>query len=272
MTHAALRRGGGWLATCSKFAAVAGMSMQRRSRQLAELAVRSSFLAVMLFIFSQLWRVVPGPPGYSLTQLIWYMAFAEGIIFTTSSNTEPELDRELRNGDITYRIARPLAFPLHHLAASLGDRLVRWVFNLTVALLLAYALVGMLPMHGLAVTAAVSCALLAVVIDELVTLTLSMTSLWIESSYGLHLLYRRGMLLLGGALVPLSVYPEWLARICAALPFRHLIAGPATLFVGRDAHDWANLTALQLGFGATVVLVAYTLYRLGLRRMVAQGG
>jgi ABC-2 type transport system permease protein len=80
------------------------------------------------------------------------------------------------------------------------------------------------------------------------------------------------MLLLGGALVPLSVYPEWLARFCRALPFRHLVAGPASLFVGQDARAWASLSSLQLACGGCVALVAYALYQLGLRRMVAQGG
>jgi ABC-type uncharacterized transport system permease subunit len=80
------------------------------------------------------------------------------------------------------------------------------------------------------------------------------------------------MLLLGGALVPLSVYPEWLARFCRVLPFRHLVAGPASLFVAHDARDWASLSSLQLAFGGAVALLAYALYRLGLRRMVAQGG
>jgi len=272
-----LRRPGGLARTCGKLWALMAASAQRRLSHLGELAVRSSFLAIMLFVFSQLWRevslhVTARPGGYDLAQLVWYLAFAEAIVFTTPSNQEPELDREVRTGDIAYRVARPLAFPLHHLAVSFGDRLVRFAFNLAFGLTVAWLLVGAIPLRLEAWVAAFGAALLAISIDELVVLALSLTAFWFESTVGFHLLYRRAMLLLGGALVPLTAYPDWLADVCRALPFQYYIAGPAALFVGESAGGFGALVAMQLAWASAIALVAIVLYHFGLQRVVAQGG
>ena len=277
MVEFVLRERGGLLVTGAKLLRLMAASSRRRLAQLGELTVRASFLAVMLYIFTQLWRAVietvdRTPGGYELGQLVWYMAFAEAIIFTTPSNVEPELDREVRSGDIAYRITRPLAFPLHHLAVSFGDRLVRFVFNLAFGVAVAALLVGAIPFRAEAWLAGLAAALLAIAVDELFALTLSLSAFWFENTLGLHMMYRRAMLLLGGALVPLAAYPEWLARVCRALPFQHFIEGPAKLFVGGDARGFNALLVSQLGWAGGICVLAVVLYRLGLRRVVAQGG
>src|SRR5262245_56232422 len=141
----ALRELGGLSATASKLSALMAAGVRRRFSYLGELAIRGSFLVGMLYIFAQLWRTVSDqldarPGGYGLQQLVFYLAFAEAIVFTTPGLLEPELDRELRTGDIAYRIARPLAFPLQHLATSFGDRAVRFLFNLALGTSVAWML------------------------------------------------------------------------------------------------------------------------------------
>jgi ABC-2 type transport system permease protein len=185
---------------------------------------------------------------------------------------EPELDRELRTGDIAYRIARPLAFPLQHLATSLGDRCLRFAFNLVLGTSIAWCLVGSLAWRPVAWAAALMAALLALFVDELIALSISLTSFWIESTLGVHLLYRRANLLLGGALVPIAAYPDWLANACRLLPFQYFVERPAALFVGHDASGFARLLLSQLAWGLGAAAVAWVLYRVGLRRVIAQGG
>ncbi|HKU37259.1 MAG TPA: ABC-2 family transporter protein [Polyangiales bacterium] len=272
-----LRTPGGVWVTTHKLAALMAAGVRRRFSYLGELAIRGSFLVVTLYIFSQLWRTVAEqldarPAGYGIQQLVFYLAFAESIVFTTPGMLEPELDRELRTGDIAYRIARPLAFPLQHLATSLGDRSVRFAFNLLLGTAVAQLLVGSLAWHAAACAAAVIAALLALLVDELITLSISLSSFWIESTFGVHMLYRRGNLLLGGALVPIAAYPDWLADICRALPFQYFVERPAALFVGSDASGFQMLLATQLAWACGTGALVLVLYRAGLRRVIAQGG
>lgn len=272
-----LRRPGGVAATCIKALAIAGMSWKRRLAYLGETAVRSVFLGFMLFIFAQLWRAVQSrvelrPGGLELGQLVWYMAFAEAVVFSSPSNWSLDLDREVKTGDIAYRLGRPISYPLYHLAMSLGDRLHRFLVCLGIGAAVCLVVVGPIDFHLGAIGAALCTALLGLLIDELCTLSISLTSFWVENTNGLHLLYRRAVLLLGGAFVPLEAYPEWLSRLCLALPLRHLASGPARLFVGSSAAGAAQLLLVQLAWGGAALLPLLLIHHLGLRRVSAQGG
>lgn len=272
-----LREPSGLGGTLAKALAVMRMGLRKRLAHLGEVVVRASFLAVALFIFTQLWRAVAlsvdrRPGGYDPTQLVWYLAFTEAIVFSTPNYWDLEVDREVRSGDVAYRIARPLPYPLYHLAASLGDRMLRFAVYLAIGAALALAFVGPIPLRFGAVLAALATALLGILADEVATLAISLGSFWVENTSGVHLLYRRSFMLLGGTLLPLEAYPDWLAGVCRALPFRHLVAGPARLFIGPDAGGLGTLVAAQFAAIAAALALLVLNYAFGLRRIASQGG
>jgi len=171
-------------------------------------------------------------------------------------------------------LERPIsvAYPLYYLASACGDRWLRFSFTLLVALALAAWIVGPLALDAGACLAALAAGLLAVAIDELNALGISLSSFWVENTFGLHLLYRRCLLILGGALVPIEAYPEWAAALCRRLPFAQLVGGPARLFVSADASAAPALLFDLTLLAALSAAAVYVIYSCGLRRLVAQGG
>ena len=272
------RAGGGAVATAVKFAAVFRITLASRFAYLGEMALRTIFLVLILFTFTQLWRAtnasqnVQGLTGFNIARLIWYLAFTEAMIISAPALTENEVDREVRSGDIVYRLTRPLSYPLYHLASGLGDRVLRFLLNLLVGGAVAWLLVGPITLSPIALGAAVLAALLAFVADWTWSFSISLLSFWIEDTFGLHLLYRRLLMLLGGMLLPLEAYPRWLGRVAHALPFQYLVYRPARLFVQADASGLASL----LGVLLLIILIGLAplllIYRLGGRRLSAQGG
>src|SRR3712207_4503548 len=123
-----LRKPGGTLALLAKTWAVLRITIASRFAYLGELFVRSLFLVLILFIFTQLWQAtgrsqdVVALTGFGVAQLIWYLAFTEAIMTSAPSASEQEVDREVRSGDLAYRLARPLPYPLYHLGAQVGER------------------------------------------------------------------------------------------------------------------------------------------------------
>ena len=268
-----LRRPGGLLATIGKVASVLRITLASRFAYVGELLVRSIFIILIMFTFTQLWRATgqADRTGFSLAQLIWYLAFTEAIM--TSVNTGAgEVDREVRSGDLAYRLARPLAYPLYHFGAALGERLLRFAINLLVGMGVALVVVGPLQIELLAFPLALSATLAGFVADWVWTMTISLLSFWFEDTFGLHLLYRRALMLLGGMLIPLEAYPAWLGRIARAPPFQYLVYAPARLFVRPDLAYWLDVIGVVLlvaGVGCVPLLVVY---HLGLRQVSAQGG
>lgn len=273
-----LRRSGGLGALLSKTVAVLRITVAARLAYIGEILIRTSFLVMVLYIFTQLWRTTNGSQnvaaltGFEIPQLIWYLAFTEAIIISGAALGENEVDREVRSGDIAYRLARPLPYPLYHLGAAIGERLLRFVLNLIVGALVALVVVGPIPLAPLSVLAAFSAALLGFVVDWIWSFTISLLSFWVEDTMGLHLLYRRAQMLLGGMLIPLSAYPDWLRNITSALPFQYLVYQPARLFVQTTVSGWLDVMVILTLIGLVSLLPMLAIYHLGLRRVSAQGG
>lgn len=271
------RRPGGIAAIAAKTWAVLRITVLSRLAYLGEILVRTIFLVLVLFTFTQLWRAtdrgqdVAGITGFTIAQLIWYLAFTEAIMLS-AGRYEQEVDREVRSGDIAYRLARPLPYPLYHLGATLGERLLRFVLNLMVGIGVALVIVGPIPLAPLSVVAALSAALLGFVVDWILSFAISLLAFWIESTDGLHLLYSRALMLLGGMLIPLDAYPAWLGALAGALPFQYLVYQPARLFVRTDIEGWLHVVGVQALLGLAGLIPLLIIYRYGLRRVAAQGG
>jgi ABC-2 type transport system permease protein len=272
-----LRRPGGITAMIAKTWAVLRITIASRFAYLGELLLRTIFLVLILFIFTQLWRVtdrtqdVAGITGFTIAQLIWYLAFTEAIMLS-AGRYEQEVDREVRSGDIAYRLARPLPYPLYHLGAMLGERMLRFGLNLLVGIGVALIVVGPIPLAPLSIAAALSAALLAFVVDWVIAFAISLLSFWIENTDGLHLLYSRALMLLGGMLIPLDAYPAWLGAIARALPFQYLVYQPARLFVQADVSGWLHVMGMLTLLGVAGLIPMLITYHYGLRRVAAQGG
>lgn len=272
-----LRRPGGPLALLRKCWAVLSITVAARFAYLSELLVRTVFLVLVLYIFTQLWRAtnasstegVQGLTGFSIAQLIWYLAFTEAMVMSASPL---DIDREVRSGDIAYRLARPLPYPLYHLSAMLGERLLRFGLNLLVVGVVALLVVGPVNITPLALLAALSTAVVALFADRMIAFVIGLLSFWVEDVSGLYLLYSRAVMLLGGTLIPLEAYPSWLATIAGALPFQYLMYYPARLLVRADLQSWLHVLGVQALVIAVTLVPLLVIYRLGLRRVNAQGG
>jgi ABC-2 type transport system permease protein len=272
-----LRAAGPWWRIFGKMAGVLAITLAARLSYVGDFLLRSSFLILILFVFSQLWASVgasidvKATTGYAVPQLIWYLAFTEAIA-TSGGLRKEDVDREVRSGDIAYRLARPFPYPAFHFAADLGERLLRFFVGLGLGVVVALLVAGPVALRPAAVGGAVAAAVVGFAADWIWCFTLALLAFWFEDTTGIQLLYRRAVMLLGGMLVPIEAYPEWLARIARALPFRHLMYGPARLFVAPSAAGLGGLLQAQVAYGLAGLLPLLLVYRLGLRRASAQGG
>jgi ABC-2 type transport system permease protein len=268
-----LRHPGGVAQTLGKTWSVLRITLLSRFAYVGELLVRSIFIVLILFIFTQLWRATGqvDKTGFTLVQLIWYLAFTEAIMTSTNAGVG-EVDREVRSGDLAYRLARPLSYPFYHLGAALGERLLRFGLNLLVGVVVALLVVGPMIVTPLALVLALSLTLLSFLADWTWDMTISLLSFWVEDTFGLHLLYRRALMILGGMLIPLDAYPAWLFRVADALPFQYFVYAPARLFVRPDPAYWLTAASALFVIGAIGAAVLALVYRMGLRQVSAQGG
>ena len=113
---------------------------------------------------------------------------------------------------------------------------------------------------------------LAFVIDFLGALLVGLCAFWLESTQGIALLYSRLMMILGGLMLPLDVYPDALQPYLRALPFAAILHAPGRMFVAPDAGIFLRCLGLQAASLAVYGTAAYALHSLALRRLFVNGG
>ena len=85
-------------------------------------------------------------------------------------------------------------------------------------------------------------------------------------------IYQKFIFILGGFLIPLDFYPDWLQVIAKALPFSAMIYGPSKLFIAPTWSLLANVLVLQsvwiIALGTALVIS----YRRGIAYLTVNGG
>jgi ABC-2 type transport system permease protein len=80
------------------------------------------------------------------------------------------------------------------------------------------------------------------------------------------------MMVLGGLLIPLDFFPEWLRSIALGLPFAYALYGPARCLVASDGARWAGLFFGQAAWLLVLGGALSLLYRRCLVRLSINGG
>jgi ABC-2 type transport system permease protein len=260
-----------------KYLAVGRVTVANQTAYLGEMLVRTIFLGLILYVFVQLWTVTyeamgrQSVAGFSVAQMVWYLMVTESILLSRPRMTI-EIDQEVRAGDVAYQLIRPYDYVLFRLAAYLGERLLRIATCLAVGAPLAFLYVGPVPFDPAALGGALALLALGLLVDFAGSIAIGLCAFWVEDTQPLTLLYDRSIMLLGGLLLPLELFPDWIASILAALPFQLLLYAPARMVVSGDV---APLPGALLGLGLTLALVyglVRIIYARAVRRLHAHGG
>lgn len=98
-------------------------------------------------------------------------------------------------------------------------------------------------------------------------------SLWMHQSIKMIDLWSAGFFIFSGYLVPVALFPEWLAGIPAWLPFVYQLGFPVDLLTGALSFEEAGRRlAAQWAWLCLLAMVAAIVWRRGLRRYGAFGG
>jgi ABC-2 type transport system permease protein len=255
-----------------KLAIVAMVAARHRLSQRAAVLARIGTYGVLLFVFSRLWGVIGGAyPGLEIPadRVIWYIAITEWIVLSATP-VHDDVQDELRSGDLLYRLTRPLAYPWAKLAETIGDLLVRLGIHAFAGVGFAYAFTGTMPLDAVALAWVVPLGVLAAVVANTFGLVIGLGSFWIHDCRPIYWIWQKGLFLLGGLLVPLELYPDWLRTIALWSPFAAILHGPGSLALGSAT---PVLAALRLCAWLVIALAIVALmFRRGLRRIDAGGG
>jgi ABC-2 type transport system permease protein len=260
-----------------KYWAVFVISVRNQWAYVTELFIQSIFLLIIMYIFANLWSTTFQATGqsrfngYDARSVVWYLAVTEAIVMGTP-RLIGTLSEEIKQGDIAYRLIRPLNYVLYNYAQFLAEACVRIGVNLTAAGLVAFASFGLPAVSVASVGLFVVVSVLALTVQFIMNMVICLLLFWIEDGRGLDLILSRLVMILGGMMIPLPLFPHWLEQICLWLPFQAVAYLPAHTLVALSPADVARDISVALAWTVVLALVCYILYRKGVRQLHVQGG
>ncbi|WDQ99179.1 ABC-2 family transporter protein [Devosia sp. J2-20] len=245
-------------------------------------AVWAGIFGDLVFIFARIaiWISVYGATsgatvdGFTLPDMVTYALLAGPVLYWDFSRLVNEVGEAVQTGDVTVFLLKPLYYPAYLLAAHFGHfafKLLLIVLPIGLVVWLTYGLVPPAsPFHGLAFLA--FWALSFAVLFTLATLA-GLLAFWLMTVFALEWFLMSLMTLLSGGLVPLWLFPDWLAAVAGHLPFAWVSYYPAAVYLGKFD---AGQTLLYFGIGLSWLLALLAglgwLWSRARDRLVVQGG
>lgn len=273
------RRGPGQRIVLSlrKYLAVMRVSIASNLAYMMEVFFRGLFLVVLIFVLGQLWKTTYSArgakllSGFSISDMIWYLAAAETIATSMPTLTR-RIDQEVRSGQLAYLLVRPCSYVFYNFAQYIGERLVRFTINGIVAATVALIFVGPPHLTWMGVVAWPLVAFLALCIDFVAYFSIGLLAFWTEDTNSFSFIFSRLTLVLGGVLAPLEIFPQPLRSIAQALPFSAILYGPARTLVHFELYPFLGLLEQQFITIAVGCVILFAIYSVAIRRVSINGG
>jgi len=243
----------------------------------AEMAMRAVQMVLFMGIFVALWSTAFGVSGraelagYSLAEVVWYLAMTETIALSTS-RIFIEISEAVKAGGVAYQLARPLSYPLYQVANSLGNSTPRFAINLLTAAAVAGLGTGQWPGSLRGILAFGVMAALALLLDSLIAVLIGLLAFWIEEVTPAFWIYQKLLFTVGGLFLPLEMFPQWLRRLTRWLPFQFITYAPARAFVDFEPGFVLRAAAGQAAYVAALSALVALVWGRARRRLVIHGG
>jgi len=259
----------------AKYLAVARVAARQALGEGSVIAGRMLFYGILLLVFAQLWDVALAGGlalgALSRVELVWHLAITEWTVLTVPL-LHLEIERDVRSGDIAYRLARPMSYLGARLAEAGGEWVLRAAAMAVAGIALAWTFGGGWPADPRGLLFVLPLGVLSFALMLLWLAAIGLLAFGLQDCSPAYWLWQKTAFVLGGLMLPLEIYPGWLQGLAAWTPFAPMMHG-----VGRMAFGWdPGLTgevALRLLFwiAVTAGLVAW-LQRRALRALDVNGG
>jgi ABC-2 type transport system permease protein len=223
-----------------------------------------------------LWRALAesGPIGeYDQDGFDSYFITAFVVRQLSASWVVWDLDRQIRTGELSPLLMRPVHPVAHHVMFNLAALPLRLVLAAPVALAVLLVTGGVsITGSPIALALAIPALVFAWALNFLTQLTIGCLAFWLTKATALYDVWLGAYVVLAGYLVPTSLFPAGLAEVARVLPFHAALGFPVELLIGRLSSTQALAgIGLQLGWLVVIGSVAALAWHRGLRAYGAFG-
>ncbi len=257
----------------AKYAAFTRLGFNQARAEPGELLGRIVFFAMILGVFSAVWRAVAeagGPVGRNPREMLWYLAITEWVVMSAPLIFF-QIEEDVRRGDVAYQFVRPASWLGGRLAHGIGALAVRAPVMLVVACVTAWLYAGP-PEQPRRLVIAVAFGFIAGAVLTIYHLGIGIVAFWLGDVAPAFWIWQKLMFVLGGLLLPLQFYPDAFVSVANFTPFPALLAGPASMLT-REPHWSIGVLSMALMMWTVIGLgIARAAFGRAVRVLQVNGG
>lgn len=235
-------------------------------------------ILIQVFLWTAIYGGNAGAVFYnrSYGQMIAYTVIASVLNRMIRTGFEYEVNNDIKNGDLSKYIVRPIQYLPYRLSCFLGQKTGHLAASLS---LLALALViltllfggGVVGLNG--VLAFVPALVLAFLLNFMIFFCVSMWAFWMNEIGFFFEAVRIVFIVLSGGIFPLDIFGESMGRVLKLLPFSYTINFPVDVLSGvKTGMQVIEGFGMQLFWIAVLLGLSLALWRTGSRKFLAAGG
>jgi ABC-2 type transport system permease protein len=247
-------------------------SQELRSR--STLVGRLGFFIVTLLIFSNLWRVIfesRFKSDLTAVDMLWYLVLTEAVVLSIP-RLYKEIETEIRSGEITCWLTRPLVYPLALVAKSCGTFLVRLVFIALIGGGFAAIFSKQIPLTWTMLAWLMILIPLAGMVLLVFEAIIGLLTVWFHEADPFFWIWQKFLFILGGLMFPISIYPDWLQQVAAFTPFYATLYGCGRLILDFNLAIAVSTLAQLLFWAIYGTLTLWLVFKKALNSISQDGG
>ena len=209
----------------------------------------------------------------SLDTMIHYVVISSLLNIIITSQPLQYISNQIRTGNISLDLMRPLNFNLHVFFMEFGKKLGRMFVQIPILLIFFFSIIGSIPENQLHILVLLFVVLNAIIIEYLLSYIIGLLAFWWIEIWPLDMLRNSLIKLLSGSWIPLWFFPEQLMEIAQILPFKLIYFDPIRVILGKvNSSELHSIVIQQMVWVTVFILLAVLLWKAGTRKTVIQGG
>lgn len=261
----------------SKYFWIFRLDLKQRFFYVADYVFSALFIVVILFVFTNLWSTIFAGraeiEGITIVQLIWYLALTEAITMSNSwRSTFEDVSSEIKSGTIANYLTKPLSYIGWQFSTNFSKSLVYFVTVLAIGAIITYFLVGSMSFSLTTIIPLTILVLSAFVLSFFVGMAFVSLAFWVEDVNAIYWILQKALFILGGMLVPIDLYPEFIREYLYYIPFSFITYWPGKYFITGSSEIFYLALVGQVAWFLIFFAIALVIYKIGIRRLNIHGG
>lgn len=230
-------------------------------------------LIVMFYFWHAIYANENSIHSLTLSEMLTYVTlslFIQGYV----SGAGNQLSQEIKQGQISIELMRPYDYIFKLIFMDLGGKITFFIRETIPLLAIGFMLIHInLPESFWQFILFLISAFLGVSIGTFFDILIGILAFWTVNIWGVRVLKDGLITFFSGALVPITLFPDWLKSITMVLPFQAMVFTPVSIYTGIIMNQSAFYSmSVQLFWAIFLFLLIKLLWAQAIKKVTIFGG